>query len=430
MNKMYILFAALVISLLAVGVAQALPAVDWIKINEDNVDFRSNDQSPVTNQFEVQRGDTLTVKVRVKAAALAAGEANPKEHDVEVEAAILGYEYNARAGNRLSDATDLFDMDGGDIVTKTLRLTVPDLADKDRYDLRIRVGSRTGIALEQMVRLNLKGERHDLQIKDVVLSPEDTIQAGRYLIGTVRIKNIGQNTEEGIKIRIEIPALGVAESDYIEELKAEKSVTSEELLLRIPVNAQPGDYNVISSVEFDEGFAAETSESTITVVGSADGVAPSTEKTMVNVGIESQDVAAGASAVYPIVLTNTGSASKTYTVAVSGTAGWATATVQPSNVVTVGAGETSTVSVVLTANSNAAAGEKAFVAEVKSAGKTVQIPLKANVAGSSASGWGSIKSGLEIAVIVLVVLLVIIGLIIGFNRLKGNGEEPEEKTYY
>ena len=67
---------------------------------------------------------------------------------------------------------------------------------------------------------------------------------------------------------------------------------------------------------------------------------------------------------------------------------------------------------------------------MKSAGKTVQIPLKANVAGSSASGWGSIKSGLEIAVIVLVVLLVIIGLIIGFNRLKGNGEQPEEKTYY
>ncbi|HLD06751.1 MAG TPA: hypothetical protein VJC16_04425 [Candidatus Nanoarchaeia archaeon] len=422
MNKTYALFAALVISLLAVGVAQALPTVEWVKINEDQVN--------TGDQIEVQRGDNLNVKVRLKAPALASGQTNPVERDLEVEAVILGYEYNARDGNRLSDSTDLFDLDGNDVVIKSLRLNVPDLADKDHYDLRIRTGGRTGAADEKLIRLNVKGERHDLQIRDVVLSPEDTIQAGRYLIGTVRLKNIGQNTEEGIKIRIEIPALGVAESDYVEELKAEKSVTSEELLLRIPVNAQPGTYKVLTTLEFDEGFAGESSESTITVVSDAEGAAPGTEKTMINVGIESQDVAAGASAVYPIVVTNSGSASKTYTIVVSGTAGWAAATVQPSNVVTVGAGETSTVSVVLTANGNAAAGEKAFVAEVKSAGKTVQIPLKANVAGGSASGWSSIKSGLEIALIVLVVLLVIIGLIIGFNRLKGNGEEPEEKTYY
>ena len=34
-----------------------------------------------------------------------------------------------------------------------------------------------------------------------------------------------------------------------------------------------------------------------------------------------------------------------------------------------------------------------------------------------------VKKGLEVALVVLVVLLVVIGLIIGFNRLKGDEDE-------
>ena len=45
-----------------------------------------------------------------------------------------------------------------------------------------------------------------------------------------------------------------------------------------------------------------------------------------------------------------------------------------------------------------------------------------------------IKKALEVGLVVWVVVLVILGLIIGFNKLKGSDEEDEEKgddqTYY
>jgi len=108
------------------------------------------------------------------------------------------------------------------------------------------------------------------------------------------------------------------------------------------------------------------------------------------------------------MITNTASTAKTYTLSVSGTAGWGSAVIQPSNVITVAGGETSTVSVGLSVSSDASAGEKAFVVEVSSPTKTASIPLKANISGASSSTWSRVKTALEIALIVLVVLLVII----------------------
>jgi flagellar basal body-associated protein FliL len=43
---------------------------------------------------------------------------------------------------------------------------------------------------------------------------------------------------------------------------------------------------------------------------------------------------------------------------------------------------------------------------------------------------GSLKNGLEIALIVLVVILIIVALIVGFTRLKKSDEEEGEQTYY
>ena len=63
-----------------------------------------------------------------------------------------------------------------------------------------------------------------------------------------------------------------------------------------------------------------------------------------------------------------------------------------------------------------------------------QVPLRANIAGGAAatSGLSKIKKALEVGLVILVVLLVILGLIIGFNKLKGSEDEEEgdEKTYY
>ena len=408
----------LAIFLLSIGIASAALVVpdDKMKIN--------GEYYQTGETIQVEKGDSLDISVKLNNNGLTATD---DLKNVVVSADILGYEYDS---DELSDQTDTFDLEHGDTVYKSLKLKVPEKAEKSYYDIRIRAGGRTGALINWNLKLHITGERHKLAIKDVVLSPENEVTAGRYLVATVRVKNYGEKDEEGIKVKVSIPELGASESDYVDELEADESVTSEELLLRIPVDAKSGAYTVKTTVEYDEGTEAETREDKINIVSSEYTATSSAEKTVVNVGIESQTLKAGEITVYPIMITNAAGTSKTYTVSVSGVEGWGSAVVQPSNVVTIAAGETSTVSVSLSVNSGASSGEKAFVVEVKSPTKTAQIPLKAVVSGAVKSTWSRVKTGLEIGLIVLVVLLVIIGLIIGFNRLKGDEEEGEEKTYY
>ena len=61
----------------------------------------------------------------------------------------------------------------------------------------------------------------------------------------------------------------------------------------------------------------------------------------------------------------------------------------------------------------------------------LQDRYQRNNVEEGASAWSKVRRGLEVALIVLVVLLVVIGLIIGFNRLKGDeDEEGKDETYY
>ena len=157
-------------------------------------------------------------------------------------------------------------------------------------------------------------------------------------------------------------------------------------------------------------------------------------KTVITLATEAQDVVKGTSgAVYPLTLTNTGGVSKTYSL--SATAGdWASVKLSPSNVVVLNGGETKALFVHVSANDNAQAGEQVFSLAVKSGEQTLkELVLKANVeeGKQSAASSVSLKRALEVGLVVLVVLLVVLGLVIGFNKLKGDEEEPREgQTYY
>jgi uncharacterized membrane protein len=157
------------------------------------------------------------------------------------------------------------------------------------------------------------------------------------------------------------------------------------------------------------------------------------EKTVITLAAGAQTAAqGGAEAVYPITITNEGTASKTYVLSADG-ANWATFRVSPSNVLVVGAGESKAVNIYVAASADAPVGEQTFSVTISSGEKVLkEIPLKVNVAQGQVSAWSKIKRGLEVGLVVLVVLLVILGLIIGFNKLKGEEEETKEEgeTYY
>lgn len=420
------ILAILLVGILALcNLAYAVPDV----IDKVEVEGTELDDAGVT-RLDVERGEDISIKIWL--------ESDVDLEDIEVEAFISGYEYNDK--ERMSDTTDIFDMETGITYVKKLKLTLPDKVEEDNYKLRIIVSDRDGDSVTKNYALKIDVKRHLLAIKDVVLSPEGTVQSGRALLATVRVKNMGEKDEEGIKVKVSVPELGISASDYIDEIKADESESSEELYLRIPTCTDEGTYVLKAEVEYDEGYETVSKEIAIDVAeDEACAVAPTkkptTPQTIIGVGATTQDVTAGAGGViYPLTITNAGAASRTYTVAVSGTEDWADVRISPSNTLIIDAGDSKSVFVYVSAKDTAAAGSHMFAVEVSSAGETLkELTMSANVAAAKAPA-SSLRRSLEVGLVVLVILLVILGLIIGFNKLKGSEEEEESseagQTYY
>ncbi len=421
MKKLFSLLAVLIIGVLMSSMAfAAVYNIEFVKVNGDEVK-----ESTTNFVLDVDRGDELDVKVRLNS--------DLNLTDVQVEAVLRGID----SREKVDDITDTFDMKSGVSYTKTLSLPLINKIDQDQYLLRIRVSDRNNPANETTYKLDIGTERHDVEVRDVVLSPSTEVKAGRALLVTVRVNNRGEKDEDGVKVVVSIPDLGVSAADFIDELEAEDKdddqATTEEMFLRIPDNAKTGEYEVVVDVFFDDLDKKNSYITSISVLGEEEAVtAPKAEeKTIITVAADKQSAAKGQEAAYPIALTNAGASAKTYTVRADGAA-WASFRVQPSNVLVIGAGESKAFTMYATAGKDAPAGEQTFTVTISSNDKTLkQLPLGINVQ-ESASGASTLKRGLEVGLVVLVILLVIIGLIIGFSKLRGEeeGEGKEGKEYY
>ncbi len=408
--------------LLSLG-AKALPiTVDRVEIND--VQINAND----TVKLSLDRGQNLEVQIKLTAL--------DNLSNVEVEAFISGYEYSDF--ETLSQTSHVFDATAGTSYIKKLKFDLPVNVESDNYKLRVLVSDRNGQADVYNYNLKIDAERHLVQIKDIVLSPQYEVQSGRALLTSVRVKNMGEKVEEGIKVKVSIPSLGVSASDYVDKLKVGESTTSEELYMRLPDCASEGTYTVKVAIDYDEGHESDSAETSIKV---SKGDCPAAvqqpdnqQKSIITSGIETQDVEAGQGGViFPITIMNSGSSAKTYSITLDGVGDWATARMTPSNVLSVGAGETRTVYVYISAKERASTGLHQVTANIKSDSDTKQVSLNANVVNPSPSqqDLSGLKKGLEIGLVVVIVLLVIIALVIGLRKMnKPGSDEDSGQTYY
>ncbi len=426
------LFLPLVVVLFSILMAgSVLAAVVPVSIEAVEIDNFELSASEL-NIRDLERGEAFDVKVKVKASA----DAN----DVEIRAFVSGFEFSKTED--ISDETRPFNVETNVSYVKTLKLKLPERADEDKYRLRIIVAGRDNDEVIKNFRIKVTPSDHEVVIKDLSVNPEDSVQAGRAVLATVRVKNIGDSQEDDVKVRVSIPDLGVtATPDFIDELDAEESATSEEFFLRIDQCAKPGTYDVKAEVTFEEGDKTVTAKRQLTVTkgpceAPAGGPAASVSAGGVKIAYsaEPQNVEAGGSAVaYPITIVNEGSETKSYSLSVSG-ADWATVKLSPGNMVTVKGGDSQTVYVFVSAKAGSAGGQT-FVARVKDqAGDVVkELPLSANVvaAGVGGAGVAGLAQLLQLGLIALIVVLVIVGLVMAFRRMKGPGEGGEgSQTYY
>ena len=297
MFKILSVLALLLVSVLAMSnVASAVSAtIDEVKLDGDTLSPSSNNAV-----LDVDRDQELEVRVRFTATA--------NQDNVQVEAAIRGYDH----GDLIEDITDAFDVKTGNSYIKKLTLPLRERMDQGKYLLRVRIEDRAGATVTQTYTLDVDTERHNLQVYDVVLSPGETVNAGRALLAAVRVRNRGEKDEKNVKVTVSIPELGVSASDFIDEIEKSEDdddeTTSEELYLRIPDDAETGDYTLVTELQYDLGDEYVTQEQVIRVVGSEKAMEEKKEKTILTVAADAQSLqAGGAEVAYPITLTNAGS---------------------------------------------------------------------------------------------------------------------------
>ena len=426
-----ILFSFIVLATMA----HALPVtIEDVKIDNDVIYPIAAGQ---TNILELERGQDFDLKVRV--------HANPGttlDH-VQISAEIKGSEFK----DVISDSTESFKLKESVSTIKRLKLHVPSRLEQDNFRLRVRVEDRDGATTQTDYEIQISSKRNQITIKDIILSPENEIKAGRTLVTSLRLKNTGQRDQKGVKIKISIPELGVSATDYVSELEKESDkndqATSNNIFLRIPDDADTGVYTLRAEVYFRDGDEVTAKETKVRVIGAdktpTGSTAASTktdEKTVLFVPSDSQSVVAGSSEVfYPITITNSGSASKSYTISVDG-ASWGTVRIAPSNVAVVNPADSKTVNIYVAAKSDASAGEQMFLVTIKNDDKILkQIPLKAVISKQASAEPTKLESVLKVLAIVLLAILVTIGLIFIFSSMmrrddeRGNGKAETEPYY-
>ena len=377
-----------------------------------------------TNIRDLERGKDFALKVKLSANAAAS--------NVEIRAFVSGFEFSST--EPISDASSPFDVQAGVSYVKSLTLRLPDRTDIDRYRIRVVISGRDTDDITTNYRIQVSPTAHEVVIKDLSVSPED-VQPGRAVLATVRIKNLGQKTENDVAIRVSIPELGVtAAPDFVDKLQSDESATSQDFFLRIDPCAKPGTYDVRADVTFEQGDKVVSASKTIIVSqgGSCQSRPVSVGGDVSISGSEPQTVQSGTAASFPVTITNRRTATKVYSLSVAGTE-WAGIRFSPSSMVTVRPGDTQIVNVVILPNRNAREGANTFTILVKDqAGEIVKsLSFSANIVVREEPKAVNVVQLLQWGLIVLIVLLVIVALVVAFRRVQGPKEGEEgTQTYY
>ncbi len=391
-----------------------------------DVDVNGIDVDDAEKIVFVERGETISVVLDILGIGTVGVE------DVKVKASLEGLD-----DEDIETRTDAFDIEPEVTYSKRLKLNLPYDIESGDYNLVVRVYDKE---YSEEFSTTVRVEGHALNIIDVILRPEQ-VDAGNTVFVVPRVKNVGDSSEDDIKVRATIPELGLSARSYLDDLVTEEdedddnkdSASLNDLYLRIPKNAKSGTYDVVVTVEYNKGRDKETITVPLTVVGKEEA----TVEALVNIDRLTQTVAQGEAVVYKVSFVNLGDSTKTFSLEVSG-ANWATTRVDP-GFVTLAPNTAGDLYVYVSAQEDAALGKHAFAMRVKSGATvlkelSVEADVKGAVVGTDGVDWKAVKKGVEIGLAVLIALLVILGIVVLFGKLRRNSpEEPEVaegQSYY
>ena len=208
------IFASLMLLLVAIF---AMASVSAQIVSVDEVEFDDDEVSP-SSSTEIRNFERPEDGVEVKVHFTALEDAE----EVEVEVELTGYD---DSNDRVRDTEYVDEVKEGETYVERLTLDFPWDMTQDFYTLRVYICPRSGDCVEETYELDVEAEEHGFVIKDVDFSPGLTVEAGRALLTTVRVENFGDEEDnEGVKVKVSIPELGLSASDYLDEVDEDDSV--------------------------------------------------------------------------------------------------------------------------------------------------------------------------------------------------------------
>jgi len=219
--------------------------IDSVYVNGIEVD--------ADTKVQVVLGSTAQIQVYL--------EGTGERTDVRLRAWIGGYEYDS-----IESTSDVFEVQDGLAYKKILTLDIPEDLDVSTHEYILHVEVYDSQDKESYAyTLYVEQERHDIVVEDILLSTQ-SVAPGEYLGVKVRLENQGYKDEEDLKITVSIPSLGISNRVYMDELVSGEQESAQSAYLVIPSDAA-GEYEVLVSVEYNNGYSEVVERSFILVSG-------------------------------------------------------------------------------------------------------------------------------------------------------------------
>jgi len=163
------------------------------------------------------------------------------DDDVQITAYLAGYD-----GEPLRTTSEMFNVESGVTYQIDTPVKLPKDLPEGLFVGRYLISSRTG-EVECFERLHIQNDKHDLEIRDAFFTSQNicSSQFGEFLVA---VRNRGTDTEETVKVTVEIPSAGIKESKFIDDLRPGKMET---IKLDIPSADLKGWFDIHVLVEGD-----------------------------------------------------------------------------------------------------------------------------------------------------------------------------------
>lgn len=348
-------------------------------------------------------GDTIPVRVTFTAARDAS--------DVKVKIWIEGTKDDITA------STNRFNLINGSVYTNQLSLQLPSNLDdlSQEFTLHVSVSS-ADMYDEESFTVRMQRESYSLDLLSVDYPVQ--VSAGDLIPVSVVVNNNGMETLDNAYVIASITSLGISSRGYFGDLSAldncsdncnTQDSAQKVVYLKIPESATAGTYQL--DVKVYNKDATTTVSKIINVEQSA--------STNVLAAVKSQDLKAGETKTYDLIIVNSGDKIKVYNIqVVSGTA----LSVSAPSIVTVGPESSTTVPITVRALDDAQTGSYTFSVTVDGQ----QTTFGANIV----QGSGVSNSVIALTVVLVVIFLVLLVVLIVLLTRKEKTVEQVETSYY